>query len=115
MERENLVPCFEKKLSKTDATGNLEIPMNALHLPAVDNEIMNVRHRDERIWEFKAPARRDGSGRRYMTCQWRQFVRENDLVDGDIVKFSWSTADEYYHVVTVKKLRTLQLFPGAPL
>ncbi|THF96709.1 hypothetical protein TEA_002033 [Camellia sinensis var. sinensis] len=102
---------YEKELfSKTDVTGNLEIPRSAsaLYLPDVaeDNDIMLVWDHGK-IWRFKAPLRRDGTGRRYMSCQWRQFAKDNSLMDRDVVKF--------YAVPFERALRALPLFPGAPL
>ncbi|CAL5343469.1 unnamed protein product [Camellia sinensis] len=111
------VKCFEKELSKADVNGNLEIPRSALYLPDVteDNEIMLVWDHGN-IWRFKAPVRRDGTGRRYMTCQWRQFAKDNSLMDRDVLEFYRSTANANFYVVTFERaLRALPLFPGAPL
>ncbi|KAI8006888.1 Dolichyl-diphosphooligosaccharide--protein glycosyltransferase subunit 1B [Camellia lanceoleosa] len=111
------VKCFEKELSKADVNGNLEIPRSALYLPDVteDNEIMLVWDHGN-IWRFKAPVRRDGTGRRYMSCQWRQFAKDNSLMDRDVLEFYRSTAIANFYVVTFERaLRALPLFPGAPL
>ncbi|GMP69015.1 hypothetical protein CsSME_00028416 [Camellia sinensis var. sinensis] len=62
MEERYLI-CFEKEISKTDVTGNLEIPRDALYLPdaAENNEIMLVWD-NGKIWNFKAPMWGDGTG-----------------------------------------------------
>ncbi|GMP69022.1 hypothetical protein CsSME_00028423 [Camellia sinensis var. sinensis] len=66
--------------------------------------------------KFKAPVRRDSTGRRYMSCQWRQFAKDNSLMDRDVLKFYRSTAIANFYVVTFERaLRALPLFPGAPL
>ncbi|KAL7184525.1 hypothetical protein ACSBR2_026645 [Camellia fascicularis] len=114
---EGYLKCFEKELSKTDVTGNLEVPRDALYLPdaAENNEIMLVWDRGK-IWNFKAPVRGDGTGRRFMSCQWRQFATKNSLMDRDVLKFYRSTAIVNFYVVTFERaLRALPLFPGAPL
>ncbi|CAL5343470.1 unnamed protein product [Camellia sinensis] len=113
---EGYLICFEKELSKTDVTGNLEIPRDALHLPdaAENNEIMLVWDHGK-IWNFQAPVRGDGR-RRFMSDQWRQFAKDNSLMDRDVLKFYRSTAIVNFYVVTFERaLRTLPLFPGAPL
>ncbi|KAI8008324.1 hypothetical protein LOK49_LG07G01057 [Camellia lanceoleosa] len=114
---EGYLKCFEKEISQTDATGNLEIPRDALHLPDAmeDRQIMLVWHNGT-IWRFRAPVRGDGTGRRYMTCQWRQFARDNSLMHHDVVELYRSTFIENFFVVTFERaLRALPLFPGAPL
>ncbi|CAL5407315.1 unnamed protein product [Camellia sinensis] len=114
---EGYLKCFEKELSKTDATGNLEIPGSALYLPAVaeNTEIMYVWDHGK-IWKFKAPVRSDGTGRRFMSHQWRQFSKDNSLMDRDVVKLYRSTTIVNLYVVTFERaLRALPLFPGAPL
>ncbi|THG23047.1 hypothetical protein TEA_024762 [Camellia sinensis var. sinensis] len=97
---EGYLICFEKELSKTDVTGNLEIPRDALHLPdaAENNEIMLVWDHGK-IWNFQAPVRGDGR-RRFMSDQWRQFAKDNSLMDRDVLKFYRSTAIVNFYVVT---------------
>ncbi|XP_028100808.1 uncharacterized protein LOC114300140 [Camellia sinensis] len=96
---------YEKELfSNTDVTSNLEIPQSALYLPDAveDNEIM-LAWDHGKIWRFKAPLRRDGTGRRYMSCQWRQFAKDNSLMDRDVVKFYRSTSIVNLYVVSFER------------
>ncbi|GMP69013.1 hypothetical protein CsSME_00028414 [Camellia sinensis var. sinensis] len=112
---EGYLICFEKVLSKTDVKGNMEIPRDALYLPdaAENNEIMLVWDKGK-IWNFKAPMRGDGTGRRFMSRQWLQFVKDNSLMDRDVLRFYRSTAIVNFYVVTFERaLRALPLFPGA--
>ncbi|KAA8534382.1 hypothetical protein F0562_031900 [Nyssa sinensis] len=84
---------FKKKLSSTDLTRNLEIPRSrARHLPA-GNQTMRVLEQNGRPWHFKCSRRR--GGRRYLTDQWRDFVRTVTPRKGDILRFYYSAADVF--------------------
>ncbi|KAA8534385.1 hypothetical protein F0562_031902 [Nyssa sinensis] len=84
---------FKKKLSSTDVNRNLEIPRSrARHLPA-GNQTMRVLEQNGRPWLLKCSRRR--GGRRYLTDQWRDFVRTVTPRKGDILRFYYSAADVF--------------------
>ncbi|KAA8534395.1 hypothetical protein F0562_031912 [Nyssa sinensis] len=97
---------FQKKLSATDVIHTLEVPKTALHLPAWDESIL-VREQNGRVWQFMCPER-FGDGRRYMTQQWREFVKTKSLMKGDIMRFYY-LADEDVYYVEVER-RSIRLF-----
>ncbi|CAK9159706.1 unnamed protein product [Ilex paraguariensis] len=91
---EGYVLCFEKKLSATDVTRNMEIPKWALHLPP-GNEIMYVLDPNgETTWQFICSTR--NSGRRSMLYQWMSFAEKKKLMPDDILRFYRSTNGDGY-------------------
>ncbi|CAK9143067.1 unnamed protein product [Ilex paraguariensis] len=98
--------CFEKKLSPTDTSKNLQIPRNSVHLPRANEEI-TVTNQDGEIWQFICSTRADG--RRHITHEWREFAKAKRLLPGDIFRLYQSTTNENLYFMQIE-CRSIQLF-----
>ncbi|CAK9159713.1 unnamed protein product [Ilex paraguariensis] len=96
--------CFQKELTPTDISRNLEIPEWALDLPP-GNESMHVVDPNADItWEFICSTR--SSGRRSMTHQWIDFAKKKELRPGDVLRFyRWTNGDGYFMVLERHSIR----------
>ncbi|CAK9151447.1 unnamed protein product [Ilex paraguariensis] len=87
--------CFQKQLSNTDVSRNLEIPNRAPFLPA-GHGVMLVTDREGNIYDFVASVRADG--RRSLKRDWCFFAEKKHLRAGEFIRIYWSGNGNQYRV-----------------
>ncbi|THG17347.1 hypothetical protein TEA_018326 [Camellia sinensis var. sinensis] len=81
--------CFEKVLSKSDATKTiLQVPHSATNLPEENKEVIVVKDQTGRKWKFEVAIKDDEKQKR-LQGEWSQFTKAYGLMKGVIVKISF--------------------------
>ncbi|CAL5404511.1 unnamed protein product [Camellia sinensis] len=90
--------CFEKVLSKSDATKTiLQVPHSATNLPEENKEVIVVKDQTGRKWKFEVAIKDDEKQKR-MQGEWSQFTKAYGLMKGVIVKFYFNPNENLYYV-----------------
>ncbi|CAL5343289.1 unnamed protein product [Camellia sinensis] len=95
--------CFEKELSRSDATRTmLEVPRDAANLPQKNKEVMLVQDQTGQQWKFTVAIKKDK--RKRLQGQWGRFTKAHGLMEGVVVTFYFNPTRNLYSVEFERKL-----------